>query len=362
MDRAVTPGQLRHYAARRSLVRAGTLAGAVAAMQFVQADPIRAPARAQDLTLRHRVRNYRAGDLERKYERLGIEEDRFVNYGFVTRDLYNLMHPRVVDWPGWWERDEPEIAARILDHVRTHGVARPSDFEQEFGHGRMQSGWGQTSKTTTRVLDSLHYRGHLRVIRRESGNKVFGPAFREPSPLSGDERARELVRVIVNVYAPIPVPTLRMLIRFIRYASPGLLEPVRKLLPALLRDEFATATVDGVTYAWPADEELDGDAPAKVRFLAPFDPVCWDRDRFEHLHGWQYRFEAYTPAPKRIRGYYALPLLWRERLIGWGNFAVRDGELVSDIGYHDSEPASAAFRRELDAELSRLRQFLGLPV
>jgi hypothetical protein len=49
----------------------------------------------------------------------------------------------------------------------------------------------------------------------------------------------------------------------------------------------------------------------------------WDRRRFEHLWGWAYRFEAYTPAPKRVRGYYALPLLWRDRVIGWGNLAAR---------------------------------------
>ena len=63
-------------------------------MGFVQADPIRAPARAQDLTLRHRVRDYRAGDLERRYAELGIEEDFFTTYGFVTREIQTLMHPR----------------------------------------------------------------------------------------------------------------------------------------------------------------------------------------------------------------------------------------------------------------------------
>ena len=64
-------------------------------MGFVQADPIRAPARAQDLILRHRVKNYRAGDLERRYRELGIEEDFFINYGFVTREVQALMHPQV---------------------------------------------------------------------------------------------------------------------------------------------------------------------------------------------------------------------------------------------------------------------------
>ncbi|EWS60580.1 hypothetical protein Y695_04569 [Hydrogenophaga sp. T4] len=54
-----------------------------------------------------------------------------------------------------------------------------------------------------------------------------------------------------------------------------------------------------------------------MRLLAPFDPVVWDRDRFERLWDWAYRFEAYTPPAKRVRGYYAMPLLWRDQVIGW---------------------------------------------
>ena len=64
-----------------------------------------------------------------------------------------------------------------------------------------------------------------------------------------------------------------------------------------------------------------------MRLLAPFDPVVWDRRRFELFWGWAYRFEAYTPAAKRQLGYYALPLLWRDRVIGWGNVSVKNGEL-----------------------------------
>ena len=58
---------------------------------MIQADPIRAPARAQDLTLRLRVNGYRAGDLERRYAALGIAEDVFINYGFVTRTVHALI-------------------------------------------------------------------------------------------------------------------------------------------------------------------------------------------------------------------------------------------------------------------------------
>ena len=85
---------LRRLAVHRSLFAPTTLGRALQTFGFVQADPIRAPARAQDLTLRHRVKGYRAGDLERRYATLGVEEDFFVNYGFVTRSVQALMHPR----------------------------------------------------------------------------------------------------------------------------------------------------------------------------------------------------------------------------------------------------------------------------
>ena len=94
MARAITLDDLRCYAVARSLFTPTSLPRAIAKLGFVQADPIRAPARAQDLTLRHRVKDYHAGDLERHYPKLGIEEDFFVNYGFVPRETHALMHPR----------------------------------------------------------------------------------------------------------------------------------------------------------------------------------------------------------------------------------------------------------------------------
>jgi hypothetical protein len=99
-----------------------------------------------------------------------------------------------------------------------------------------------------------------------------------------------------------------------------------------------------------------------VRLLAPFDPAVHDRTRFELLWNWIYRFEAYTPASKRKLGYYAMPLLWRERVIGWANLSVRNGELEIDIGYVASQPPrERMFHRELEAEIERMRDFLRLP-
>jgi uncharacterized protein YcaQ len=85
---------LRRLAVGQSLFPPTSLKRALHKFGFVQADPIRAPARAQDLILRHRVKNYRAGELERRYEKVGVEEDFFVNYGFLTAEVQAMMHPR----------------------------------------------------------------------------------------------------------------------------------------------------------------------------------------------------------------------------------------------------------------------------
>jgi uncharacterized protein YcaQ len=96
MPATPTLEDMRRYAVARTLFKPTTLLTAIRKLGFVQADPIRAPARAQDLTLRHRVKDYRAGDLERRYARLPVEEDCLVNYGFLPREHLALMHPRTL--------------------------------------------------------------------------------------------------------------------------------------------------------------------------------------------------------------------------------------------------------------------------
>jgi hypothetical protein len=115
---------LRRYAVVHSLFPQTTLKRAIDRLGFVQADPIRAPARAQDLTLRHRVKNYRAGDLERRYAALGVEEDTFINYGFVSSSVYALMHPRrfTPDWPAAQRKRVQALMAVVRARLLTrHG-------------------------------------------------------------------------------------------------------------------------------------------------------------------------------------------------------------------------------------------------
>jgi uncharacterized protein len=351
--------RLRGFAVRRQFPAPTTLLRAIDRLGFVQADPIRAPARAQDLTLRHRVRDYRAGDLERRYARLPIEEDFFVNYGFVTRAVHELMHPRRAARK--LTATESKRAANILAFVAERGVVHPREVDAHFAHGTVVNWFGGNSNATTRLLDTMHYRGMLRVARREGGTRLYG--VREATVAMDDIVAAmdALVDVIVRKYAPLPQVSLTHLIQRLRYGAPQWATARRDAL-ARAKARLSRVTVDGVTYYWPAEEQMPSrriQVADEVRFLAPFDPLVWDRPRFEHFYGWAYRFEAYTPAPKRVRGYYALPLLWRDSVIGWANVSARDGAVTSSLGYvSGAAPKEPAFATALDAEIARMETFL----
>jgi uncharacterized protein YcaQ len=363
----ISLSHLRRYAIARSLFKPTTLKRAIQKLGFVQADPIRAPARAQDLTLRHRVNGYRAGDLERLYPRLAIEEDFFVNYGFLPRTHHALMHPRRVRI-----RSSPKRlrqTAEILEFVRERGAVHPREVDAHFAHGRVTNWFGGSSNASTQLLDHLHYRGLLRVARRDGGTRVY--VAREAAvelPIAPDQakalaalKMDALVDVIVRKYAPLPAGSLGFLVNRLQYGAPQWAKERRAAL-ARAKQRLPHAHVEGVDWYWPAEERpqsvrwrLDDE----VRLLTPFDPVVWDRRRFEIFWNWVYRFEAYTPASKRKLGYYALPLLWHERVIGWGNLTVVNGRLGAEFGYTDGKaPRDLRFGAALDAELERVRMFL----
>src|SRR5438045_165372 len=157
---SVTLDELRRFTVARNFPKPTTLNRALQRIGFVQADPIRAPARAQDLILRHRVRNYHAGDLERRYTSLDIEEDVFVNYGYVTRSLQALMHPRsnsrvpADDVGSPWPHGQKRRAKLILDFVRERGEVHPREVDEYFAHGRVTNYWGGSSNATTHLLDA----------------------------------------------------------------------------------------------------------------------------------------------------------------------------------------------------------------
>ena len=364
-----TVDDLRRFGVAQSLFPPTTLKRALSRLGFVQADPIRAPARAQDLILRHRVKDYRAGDLEQRFCELGIEEDVFINYGFVTRSVQALMHPRseksVPAGGGQpWPAGRKKKAQLLLDFVSVRGAVHPREVDNHFSHGSVKNYWGGSSNATTHLLDAMHYRGMLRVVRREGGIRIYTVHQHGPEPADREARRGRmdmLADTAVHIYAPLPGASLALLLRRLRYAAPQW----RREVPGAIdraKERLLHTRIDGIDWYWPPHGNAGRQAPQDtVRLLAPFDPVVWDRARFELLWGWGYRFEAYTPTSKRKLGYYALPLLWQDRIIGWGNLSVKNGQLQSEIGYVKSyPPRERAFRHALEEELDRMRVFLGL--
>jgi uncharacterized protein len=361
----ITLDHLRRYAVARSLFKPTTLGRAIGKLGFVQADPIRAPARAQDLTLRHRVIDYTAGDLERRYPQLEIEEDFFVNYGFLPRAHHGLMHPRVPKIK--WAPARTQKARAVLEFVRERGAVHPRAVDAHFAHGKVTNWFGGSSNATTHLLDDMHYRGLLRIARREGGTRIYAvrePIAELPDAATASARFDALVDVVVHKYAPLPAASLGQLVSLLRGGAPQWVAQ-RAAALARAKERLAHVRLDGIDWYWPATESL---ASARwqpddgVRLLTPFDPIVWDRRRFNIFWDWVYRFEAYTPAPKRKLGYYALPLLWHDKVIGWGNLAAIGGVLRSSFGYASGRvPPEPAFRVGLDAELARINSFLRLP-
>ena len=350
----LTLQRLRAHAIRQTLFRPTTLPAAIARLAFIQADPIRSPARAQDLILRHRVKAYRAGDLERHYPSLDIEEDILYAYGFLPRTIWRLLHPRKLTGLSRLEK-------KVFDVVRKFGTMHPRELEEHLGRERVVNAWGGYSKATTRALEHLRHRGLLRIARRENGIRVY-----ETTALSTDglaspvERLRKLVVVVARVLAPVPERSLQAAIAPLRRTllGPG---STRSMITDLYRTgELEKQTVDGMTYVWPACKQVRDETPQVVRFLAPFDPLVWDRRRFEHLWRWPYRFEAYTPVAKRVRGYYAMPLLWGDYIIGWANARAAGMHLNVELGFVEKCPRDREFRSQLDAEIQRMHTFLNL--
>ena len=241
-------------------------------------------------------------------------------------------------------------------------AALPADVDAALDHGSVKNWFGGNSRLSTELLDGLHYRGHLDVVRRDSGTRCY--ALAAPWQPAGDPQAAmdAMADALVQKYAPLPAGSLSTLISMLASAAHQW-QGLRKTTLARAKARLAHTRLDGTDWYWPA-EETPGSGwriPSKLRLLAPFDPVVWDRRRFEQLWGWAYRFEAYTPAAKRVRGHYALPLLWRDQVIGWGNLKIVKGRLQHELGFVERRPKDLAFERALEAELASMAEFLGLP-
>jgi uncharacterized protein len=254
-------------------------------------------------------------------------------------------------------------AHAVLDFVRARGKVHPTEVDAEFNHGTSKNWFGGNSKASTQLLDGMHYRGLLRVAGRVNGVRTYSACEAFEAPANPSEIMDQLIDMVVAKYAPLPKASLRQVVMMLHGAVP---QWAQHRSQALQRTQLRLAkqTLEGTEWFWPADENPNSKRYAmdqQVRLLAPFDPIVWDRRRFECFWGWAYRFEAYTPAAKRIRGYYALPLLWQSQVIGWANAKLVSGKLDVQMGYVSGKaPTDPRFHTELETEVQRLAVFLGL--
>ena len=210
----------------RSLFTPTTLQRALETLGFVQADPIRAPARAQDLTLRHRVRDYRAGDLERRYTTLDVEEDFFINYGFITRSIQALMHPRADLSP--WPTARMKQAKALLEFVRERGPVHPRDVDRAFlaRHGDELLG-RIVERHDASAEHALPWSAARGAARRRHphlrGARSSAPPACRPAAAAAAARRRSTRWSIVSrrrKYAPLPGASLSALVSRLRYGVP----------------------------------------------------------------------------------------------------------------------------------------------
>lgn len=345
--------QFRKRVVRSSLFAPCELGIAMKRLGFVQADSIRSPARAQDLILRHRVKNYRAGDLERSYPKLNLEECYLYAYGFLSKDFWRVVHSTADEILTSTEQE-------LFKLIERYGPMHPKELEGYVGGKRAQNCWGGFSRTTKLAMESLHERGVLRIARRDKGIRIYEEAEVFEQTMSKEARFKEIVIVTLQAMGAM---TQKFLLSELSHFS-NLVESAsarRGCLQDLINlGRVRVDLVDSVEYV-----SLDGTRAGRVqiddlRILAPFDPIVRDRARFEHLWNWTYRFEAYTPQAKRKLGYYAMPVLWREQIVGWANASVNEGQLIVHFGYVAGRPDEEKYREAAELEVIRLARFLGL--
>lgn len=330
------------------------LSDALRTMRFVQADPIRSPARAQDLMLRQRVAGYVAGDLEEAFPNLKAEEGYLFAYGFMTPEVWRNLRLRPY-------RKLKKLEREVLDAVAELDDVHPRGLDEKFGRKSVGNYWGGKSQQTKKILEDLHHHGFLRVSRREKGIRVYQVA-EDPNKDTADplERYRLLVLTTAHVFGP---TTKRFLISELRsqnHLLPARTDRIAAVESLVQAGKLSEVEVAGVTYLWIRKDWLSEDIPERVRILAPFDPLVRDRARFEQVWNWAYRFEAYVPPAKRERGYYAMPVLWRDNVVGWANANVENGRLKVEFGYANKRPRPKAFRLLAQAEVEAMAIFLGL--
>lgn len=305
-------------------------------MGFVQLDSINYVERAHHLTLASRLHAY-----QREHFARLLERDRSL-FEHWTHDASAVPTEWFVHWKprfersagriranGWWQERMGGEADRHVDAVRARilkeGPLRSQDFEHERGQSSAWWGW----KPQKAALEYLWHTGELLVVRREQFQKVYDLTERVLPELHGapaPEAEAHAEWACSTALERLVIATPKELADF--WAA---IDPARaknwceraaregRIVPVVVEPLDDGASKPRPSYALPDWERRLRrlpEPPRMTRLLSPFDPVLRDRARAQRLFGFDYRFEAFVPEPARRFGYYVLPVLEGDRLVG----------------------------------------------
>jgi uncharacterized protein YcaQ len=265
-------------------------------------------------------------------------------------------------WYGEVERTHPHLAAEILAEIEARGPLGSRHFEGSGGGGMWN--W----KPAKAMLERLWNRGELVVGARqgfqrlyELPERVLPPEVLAAPVPSDEERLRQLALRAVRARGAL---TESGIVEHWRLRGGGarVRDAVARLVDEGLLRRLAVDD-GGAPVLVPTDRELDLPAPSAAVLLSPFDNLLWDRPFARRILGFDHLIEVYKPQPQRRYGYYVLPFLWRDRIVGRADLKAErsDGALVVKAFHReDGVRASAALDDALDRALARLARSIGL--
>ena len=337
-------------------------------LHVVQLDSVNVLARAHYLPFYSRVGPYSRDALDRWLWRSG---EVFEYWGheasLLPIDLRPALAHRMAGAWKWWSggigrmgRDQPGLVAEVLDRVREHGPLGAGDFDSGARGGWW--GWGDAK----RALEHLFLSGALTTAERVNFARRYDLAERVHSPevlaTPGLDEDTGQLELLARSASALGVATAHDLADYFRVP----LTATKAHLPRLVeRGDIEAVRVEG----WREAAYLHRDAvlPRRIEaraLLAPFDPVVWYRDRAERLFDFRYRIEIYTPAPKRVYGYYVLPFLLDDRLVA--RIDLKADRAASALVVRTAHPEPDAdlprVAAELTAELASMARWLELEV
>jgi hypothetical protein len=297
----------------------------------IQFDPIDVAGRTHDLMLHARVVDYDPSWCDQLYERREIFEAFNKGLSFVLASEFPWFRARARSTPPAVIAENPEAAERVLERVRAAGPLSSLDFERE--RGNTTDWFGMPTNTVRALLEAYTLTGVLGLARRDGKRRYY------------DLLERLLPEELLRQDVPLREQLLHKL--HSRYRAHGLLgvggggdifgglgpakpdprwpgHPGRTALREELVEngDLVPVQVEGVNGKRFVLREEVGlleappDRPASVAFLPPFDPLVWDRGLLGSLFGFEYVWELFHPPARRRWGWYVLPILFRDRLVG----------------------------------------------